>query len=110
MLWERNQQLLLITEKKKVCAASRWMDCVLLRTLLQRPFQQEFQGALGTKSTINNHGNEKGVRCQQAQPVKVNRSGRGQRESVGARGGSQEKNQKQTLYTDFVRSLRHGAW
>ena len=65
-----------------MCAASwhnlfklnfRWMDCVFIKTLLQRPFQQEleFRGALGTKSTIINYGKEKGVRCQQAQPVKV---------------------------------------
>jgi hypothetical protein len=27
-------------------------------------------------STINNYGKEKGARCQQAQPVKVNWSGR----------------------------------
>ena len=40
------------------------------RTLLQRPFQQEFRGALGTRSTIINYGKEKrcalpaGTTCQ----------------------------------------------
>ena len=29
------------------------------RTLLQRPFQQEFRGALGTRSTIINYGKRK---------------------------------------------------
>lgn len=59
-----------------------WMDCVLLkRTLLQRPFQQEFRGALGTRSAIINYGKERGVRCKQAPPVRVSRSGGSQRES-----------------------------
>ena len=58
------------------------MDCVLLkRTLLQRPFQQEFRGALGTRSAIINYGKERGVRCKQAPPVRVSRSGGSQRES-----------------------------
>ena len=41
-----------------------------IRTLLQRPFQQEFRGALGTRSTIINYGKEKrcalpaGTTCQ----------------------------------------------
>ena len=57
-------------------------DCVLVkRTLLQRPFQQEFRGALGTRSAIINYGKERGVRCRQAPPVRVSRSGGSQRES-----------------------------
>ena len=51
------------------------------RTLLQRPFQQEFRGALGTRSAIINYGKERGVRCKQAPPVRVSRSGGSQRES-----------------------------
>ena len=60
-----------------------WMDCVLFkkRTLLQRPFQQEFRGALGTRSAIINYGKERGVRCKQAPPVRVSRSAGSQRES-----------------------------
>jgi hypothetical protein len=39
-----------------------WMDGLcFIRTLLQRPFQQEFRGALGTRSTIINYGKEKKV-------------------------------------------------
>jgi hypothetical protein len=54
---------------------------LLKRTLLQRPFQQEFWGALGTRSAIINYGKERGVRCKQAPPVRVSRSGGSQRES-----------------------------
>jgi hypothetical protein len=37
-----------------------WMDGLcFIRTLLQRPFQQEFRGALGTRSTIINYGKKK---------------------------------------------------
>ena len=48
---------------------------------VQRPFQQEFRGALGTRSAIINYGKERGVRCKQAPPVRVSRSGGSQRES-----------------------------
>ena len=43
---------------------------MFIRTLLQRPFQQEFRGALGTRSSIRNYGKEKrcalpaGTTCQ----------------------------------------------
>ena len=72
-----------------------WMDGLcFIRTLLQRPFQQEFRGALGTRSTIINYGKEKrcalpaGTTCQSQSEWKK------PAEVHGARGGSQKQIQK----------------
>jgi hypothetical protein len=66
------------------------MDCVLIKNTASEALSTRSFGELWERTQqIINYAKEKGVRCQQAQPVKVNRSG-SQRESMGARGGSQE--------------------
>jgi hypothetical protein len=65
--------------------------CFIKEHCFRGPFNKSFGELWGSDQQLLITEKKKGVRCQQAQPVKVSRRGRSQRKSMGARGGSQKK-------------------